>query len=700
MLSLIPDTNTTYLAWLKEIPGKHSPDAFLNVVERLEYIRAIGLNLDFGGIHPNRIRQLSRTGSRYEPYAFRRFDDRRRHTMLAVFLNDLCQDITDQAFEIHDRQMMTLLSKGRKAHEELQKKNGRSVNEKVIQFATVGEALIEARNTGQNPFDLLEKVFSWSRLIEAVEEARKLSRPADFDYLDLLENRFSYLRKYTPTLLNSLEFKSSGSSDSLISAIQLLEASMLPDSAGFRKMLQSILSGTVGRSICSKQTGRLTGAITKWQRWRSFATLYVPAMCQSQEAGSTRDFDDYIIPAAEWEPVRECGSRLAVSHSVSEYLEERISTLSEKFQSVIRHAETLKGVSFADGRLVINRLERDVPDEARELSRKLYAMLPRVKLPEILMEVARWTGFDKEFTHVSTGKSPDPEEQGIVMATLMAMGTNIGLSKMADATKGITYRQMANSAQWRLHDDAMNRAQSYLVNYHHKSPLSGFWGDGTTSSSDGMRMQIAVSSLHADSNPHYGTGKGATIYRFTSDQFSSFYTKVINTNARDAVHIIDGLLHHETDLDIQEHYTDSAGYTDQVFGLTHMLGFRFAPRLRDISDSKLYAIGKISNSPKLSKLVRGSINTRLIEENYDDVLSLAHSIREGRVSGSLIMGKLGSYARQNKMAKALREMGRIENTIFIMNYISDEPMPPNSARTQQRRSDELAGQSYLLRQIR
>ncbi|OAZ43482.1 hypothetical protein A9Z39_21505 [Paenibacillus polymyxa] len=59
-----------------------------------------------------------------------------------------------------------------------------------------------------------------------------------------------------------------------------------------------------------------------------------------------------------------------------------------------------------------------------------------------------------------------------------------------------------------------------------------------------------------------------------SDQFSIFYTKVINTNTRDAVHVIDDLLHYETDLAIEVHYTDTAGYTNQVFGLTHLLGFR------------------------------------------------------------------------------------------------------------------------------
>ncbi len=195
-----------------------------------------------------------------------------------------------------------------------------------------------------------------------------------------------------------------------------------------------------------------------------------------------------------------------------------------------------------------------------------------------------------------------------------------------------------------------------------------------TSSSDGMHVQVGVSSLHADANPHYGTGKGTTIYRFVSDQFSSFYTKVINTNARDAVHVIDGLLHHETDLHIEEHYTDTAGYTDQVFGLTNLLGFRFAPRLRDLADSKLYSFEKPDQYPEMEKLLRGRINTKIIQENYDDVLRLAHSIRKGTVSASLIMGKLGSYSRQNSLATTLREMGRIDKTLFILDYISSETL--------------------------
>ena len=127
-------------------------------------------------------------------------------------------------------------------------------------------------------------------------------------------------------------------------------------------------------------------------------------------------------------------------------------------------------------------------------------------------------------------------------------------------------------------------------------------------------------------------------------------------------------------LDFRNQFLVTAGYTDQIFGLTHLLGFKFAPRIRDLSDSKLFTIDKASEYPKLEAILRGQINTKVIKENYQDVLRLAHSIKEGKVSASLIMGKLGSYSRQNSLATALREMGRIEKTIFILNYISDESL--------------------------
>lgn len=215
-LSVIPESSKTYLAWLREIPGTSSPDSFLKVIEKLEYIRSLQLQINTKDIHPNRLRQLSKIGSRYEPHSFRRFNDPKKYAILVAYLLELLQDLTDRAFEIHDRQILSLLSKGRKTQEEIQKRNGKSINEKVVHFADLGSALIKARDEGIDPFAALEAVMPWDRLVISVEEAKQLARPIDYDYLDLLEKKFYTLRKYTPKMLKIFEFRSTKSAESLL----------------------------------------------------------------------------------------------------------------------------------------------------------------------------------------------------------------------------------------------------------------------------------------------------------------------------------------------------------------------------------------------------------------------------------------------------------------------------------------------------
>lgn len=528
ILSPMPESNKTYLAWQREVPGTCSPDAFLKIIEKLEYIRKVQLQIDTKGIHPNRFRQLSKIGARYEPQSFRRFDDPKKYATLVAYLLDLTQDLTDQAFEIHDRQILQLHSKGRKAQEEIQKHNGKSINEKVVHYADPGAALIKARDEGIDPFIALETVMPWEQLVASVEEAKRLARPIDYDYLDLLEKKFYTLRKYTPTLLKTLEFRSTKSAEPLMKAIDVIRDI---NETGKRKVpkdapLNFVTNrwqkhvydddGTINRHYYEM------AVITELRNYVRSGDVSIVGSRQH------KDFDEYLVSKDEWSRIQPDATKLVISMTASDYLAERTASLIQRLEWVSNNIKDLEGINVEQGKLHISRLEKDTPEDARNFSSSFYE--------------------------------------------------------------------------------------------------------------------------------------------------SSFYSKVINTNARDAVHVIDGLLHHETDLTIEEHYTDTAGYTDQVFGLTQLLGFRFAPRLRDLSDSRLYTIGKPADFPKLEKLLRGQINTKGIQENYDEVLRLAHSIREGTVSASLIMGKIGSYSRQNRLATALREMGRIEKTIFILDYISSEAL--------------------------
>lgn len=149
-----------------------------------------------------------------------------------------------------------------------------------------------------------------------------------------------------------------------------------------------------------------------------------------------------------------------------------------------------------------------------------------------------------------------------------------------------------------------------------------------------------------------------------------FHSKVINVGIRDSTYVLDGLLYHESDLRIEEHYTDTAGFTDHVFALMSLLGFKFAPRIRDLADTKLY----IPKSEKeayesLKSLIGGALNIEHIREHWDEILRLATSIKQGTVTASLMLRKLGSYPRQNGLAIALRELGRIERTIFILEWL-------------------------------
>lgn len=61
-------------------------------------------------------------------------------------------------------------------------------------------------------------------------------------------------------------------------------------------------------------------------------------------------------------------------------------------------------------------------------------------------------------------------------------------------------------------------------------------------------------------------------YTHISDHYAPFHTRIINSPARDATYVLDGLLNHESELDIEEHYTDTAGFTDHVFALMPILG--------------------------------------------------------------------------------------------------------------------------------
>lgn len=225
---------------------------------------------------------------------------------------------------------------------------------------------------------------------------------------------------------------------------------------------------------------------------------------------------------------------------------------------------------------------------------------------------------------------------------------------------------------WYIRDETYSAALAELVNAQLQQPFSAWWGNGTTSSSDGQNFKVDAQGKFAGQvNLKYGQEPGVQFYTHISDQYIPFHIKIINATVRDATYVLDGLLYHESDLRIEEHYTDTAGFTDHVFALMQLLGFRFAPRIRDLADKRLYIQGDSQQYPTLSSLIGGNINVQRIRTHWEEILRLTASIQQGTVTASLMLRKLGSYPRQNGLALALRELGRIERTLFALEWMQN-----------------------------
>ena len=210
--------------------------------------------------------------------------------------------------------------------------------------------------------------------------------------------------------------------------------------------------------------------------------------------------------------------------------------------------------------------------------------------PNFCAEVQGWTGFADRFAHLRTGAPPD--DSRVLMTALLADATNLGLTRMARSSGAFSHSQLLWVAEWHVRDETYQAALACLVDAIHAQPFTKVWGDGDTSSSDGQFFRAGGhGEARADYNAKYGSEPGVKFYTHVSDRYAPFHSKVIAANASEAAHVLDGLMHHESSIDIREHYTDTAGAIDHVFGLCHLLGFRFAPRIRDLADRRLYVVG-------------------------------------------------------------------------------------------------------------
>jgi TnpA family transposase len=224
-----------------------------------------------------------------------------------------------------------------------------------------------------------------------------------------------------------------------------------------------------------------------------------------------------------------------------------------------------------------------------------------------------------------------------------------------------------------LRAETLTRANARLVDHQATIPLAQRWGGGEVASADGLRFVVPVRTINARPNSKYfGVGRGVTYSTFASDQFTGFHGIVVPGTLRDSRYILDGLLEQQTSLRPTEVVSDTAGYSDVVFGLFWLLGYQFSPRLADLGDTRFWRLDPAADYGPLNGIARHRVNPQLIAQHWDDLLRVAGSLKLGTVSGSELIRALHGGGRPAGLARAIGEAGRVAKTLHLLPYIADE----------------------------
>ncbi len=490
-------------------------------MNRREFIQNLNLPLENGrDVHQNRLLQLAREGSRYSNQHLARFNDLKRYATLMAFLIHMYAFLTDQGLDLHDKLIGKMFNRGEHSHQEGFQKDGKAINEKVRLYAQVGKALIEAKESEQDPFESLQSIISWEQFVRTVEEAEQLAQPIEFDYLDLLDNHYGHLRKYAPRLLENYVFKASGPSESLLQALHLLKEM---NESKRRKIPEHAPTDFV-KPKWEKHVFKVNGIDRNYYEICALSELRNHLRSGDMWVVGSRqykDFEEYLLSSEAWEEMKKLDQvPLAIPTKVDRYLQQRFEEMEEQLSNVstLIQKDQLPDVTIQNGKIHISPLKKVVPEGVEELTRRVYDLLPRIKLTDLLVQVDAWTRFSRHFTHLhSKLRSKD---KSVLFAAIMADGINLGLVKMADACPGISYDQLAWVSDWYIRDDTYSKALAEILDFHHKHPFSSHWGDGTTSSSDGQPFKAGnQTGPIAQVNAKYGRDPRIKFYTHISDQY-------------------------------------------------------------------------------------------------------------------------------------------------------------------------------------
>jgi TnpA family transposase len=199
------------------------------------------------------------------------------------------------------------------------------------------------------------------------------------------------------------------------------------------------------------------------------------------------------------------------------------------------------------------------------------------------------------------------------------MGTNAGLQRMASLDSGTTAKDLAYVRRRYLNVEAMRRAIAIIADgsLHARNPV--IWGDGTTAcASDSKHFGAWDQNLTTQWHVRYG-GRGVMIYWHVERKSLCIHSQLKSPSSSEVASMIEGVLHHCTEMEVDRQYVDSHGQSTIAFAFCRLLGFELLPRLKAIHAQKLYRpeTGKADAYKDLKLILTRPIDWELIRQQYD-----------------------------------------------------------------------------------
>ncbi|MBY0293603.1 MAG: Tn3 family transposase, partial [Alphaproteobacteria bacterium] len=335
---------------------------------------------------------------------------------------------------------------------------------------------------------------------------------------------------------------------------------------------------------------------------------------------------EYLIDESSWKLKREAlliNSGLydfddfkAIINKLKIQLDNKYHTVNTRFLNDENNKITID----KDGKVKVSTPKID-SDEKKYVS-SLLSQSGFVPILKILADINNIAQFTQSFKHLSIKHKKMNPAPKMIFAGIIGKGCNIGISRIANISVGISEDILKNTVNWFFSLKNIQNANTKIISFINKLFLANAFRHDLSqlhTGSDGRKVNVAVNSLLASySFKYFGREKGVSIYTFLDERQLLFHSTVISSSEREAAYVIDGLLQNEV-IKSTIHSTDTHGFTEIIFAATHFIGTAFAPRIKSIGDQKIYAFSARQTYEKRGYKILPSriINLKLIEENWD-----------------------------------------------------------------------------------